>query len=318
MTENASRKPTLPAPPLERVPWRAVAVYAAAAVALAWLVALPLWLGDRAASPLFTPIASLMMFTPLVATLAVVFGLRVPRTDRLRFLGIWPLRPAGRTIWFAVAAVFVPPVLVIVAALLAGALGLVELDLVGFSGFAETVAASLAASGVDPDLVPVQALVIGQLAAIPLGALVNSFLAFGEEIGWRGWLLPALRPLGVWPALILSGALWGLWHAPLILLGYDFGRTDVTGVLLMIAGCIAWGVLFGWARLRTGSLWPAVIGHGALNAGGAAVLLFAAAGADVDLALVGPLGVVSWIVLAVVVAVLALCGQFRRNVLGPR
>ncbi|GAA4767966.1 CPBP family intramembrane glutamic endopeptidase [Microbacterium gilvum] len=292
-----------------RVPWPAVAVFAVVSAGLAWIVALPLWLGDGIASPVFGLVAPAMMYTPLVATLVVVLALRSPAVGRLRALGVWPLRPVGRTIGFAVAAVLIPPLIVVGAALLAGALGLVELDLVGFSGYAQT----LAASGVDvADLpVPVSVLVVSQLAAVPLGAVVNVVFAFGEEIGWRGWLLPALRPLGVWPALLLSGAFWGLWHAPLILLGYNFGRPDLAGVLLMTGACVAWGVLLGWTRLRTGSVWPAVFAHGALNAAGASVLMLAAAGADIDLALAGPLGITAWALIALVVLVLAAAGQFR-------
>lgn len=152
---------------------------------------------------------------------------------------------------------------------------------------------------------------LAQLAALPVGALFNSIFAFGEEIGWRGWLVPALRPLGTWPALLLTGVIWGIWHSPVILLGYNFGRTDITGVLFMIGGCVAWGILLGWVRLRSASVWPAVIAHGSLNAAGGLVVLFAAA--QPDLALAGPLGVAAWIVLALVVLVLQLTGQFRRQ-----
>lgn len=56
-------------------------------------------------------------------------------------------------------------------------------------------------------------------------------------------------------------------------------------------------------------MWPAVIAHGALNAAGGMVLLFAA-GAP-DLALAGPLGVAGWIVCALVIVVLLVAGQFR-------
>ena len=149
---------------------------------------------------------------------------------------------------------------------------------------------------------------------IPIAAAtVNAFMAFGEELGWRGFLVPALRPLGTWPALLLSGAIWGVWHAPIILLGYNFGRTDITGVLLMTGGCIAWGILLGWLRLRSASMWPAVFAHGMMNATAALVSLLYAAGTTFDMAFAGPLGVAGWIVCAVVVVVLGLTGQFRRQ-----
>ncbi|MBK0417841.1 CPBP family intramembrane metalloprotease [Leucobacter sp. CSA1] len=157
---------------------------------------------------------------------------------------------------------------------------------------------------------PLGLLVALQIAAIPLNALVGSIAAFGEEIGWRGWLLPALRPLGAWPALLLSGAIWGLWHTPVILLGYNFNRTDWSGVALMTVGAVVWGVLFGWVRLRSGSVWPAVLGHAALNASAGLLIWLPAAGEPMEMALVNPLGVSGWIVVAAVVLILLLTRQF--------
>lgn len=103
--------------------------------------------------------------------------------------------------------------------------------------------------------------------------------------------------------------IWGVWHSPIILLGYNFGRTDITGILFMIGGCVAWGVLLGWLRLRSASVWPAVIAHGSLNAAAGLILIVAAT--QPDLALAGPLGVATWVVLALVAVVLQLTGQFR-------
>lgn len=294
----------------QRVAWPAVAVFVVTAMVLAWLVALPLWLsGAGLSSPWAALILPAMMLTPTLAMLVVVFGLRVPRTQRLRFLGMWPLRPAKRVVWMMILGLFGPMVVVALTTFLAAALGWVRLDLVGFSGFAEQLAA--AAPGVA--LPPVGVLVAVQLVMVPVGAIINSILAAGEELGWRGWLVPALRPLGTWPALLLSGAVWGLWHSPIILLGYNFGRPDVAGVLLMTGGCIAWGVLLGWLRLRSASVWPAVLAHGSLNSVAGLVVLLHAAGSTPDLALVGPLGVASWIVIAAIVAVLAATGQLRRQ-----
>ncbi|MGI8392596.1 lysostaphin resistance A-like protein [Leucobacter sp. W1038] len=305
---------------LERVPWRAVAAFVVIAVVLAWLVASPIWLMGGTASPelgLWIQLLGIpMMFTPAVATLVVVFTMKVPKGERLRFLGMWPLRPAKRMIWFTVAALLVPPMIVAAGLFLSAALGFTTLDLVSFSGFAAMLDAQLAA--LDPalreqagELPPLGLLVALQLLSIPLGGLINALFAFGEEVGWRGWLLPALLPLGTWPALLISGVIWGVWHSPLILLGYNFGYTDWRGVALMTGGCVAWGVLFGWARLRSGSVWPAVIGHGALNAAAGLGLLLVAVGTELPMWLVGPLGVVVWAVIAVIVIVLVLTGQLR-------
>lgn len=288
------------------VPWTAVIVFVAVSFALAWLVALPLWLGDGLAEPISVLLLPVMMFTPAVAALVVTFVMRVPaRGQRARFLGLWPMRPAKRVIWLMVAGWLVPPLLVGLGILLSAALGFVQLDLT-FAAFAAELEKAVPAG---TPLPPVQVIVFAQLAMIPVGGLFNSLFAFGEELGWRGWLLPALRPLGTWPALILSGVIWGAWHSPVILLGYNFGRTDLTGVLLMIGGCVAWGILLGWLRLRSASVWPAVIAHGSLNAAAGLVLIVAAT--QPDMALAGPLGVATWIVLALLTVVLVLTGQFR-------
>jgi membrane protease YdiL (CAAX protease family) len=279
---------------------------------LSWLVALPLWLGEGLASPLAGTLIPLMMFTPALAVLITMLALRFPaRGERLRFLGMWPLRPAKRVIGLSVLALFGPTVLVALTLAVAALFGWVTLDLVGLSGFSQNLAAAVPEGTPAP---PAWTVLIVQLITIPIaGATINALLAFGEEIGWRGFLVPALRPLGTWPTLLLSGVAWGLWHSPVILLGYNFARPDITGVLLMVGGCVAWGVLLGWLRLRSASVWPAVFAHGALNASGGLVALLFAAGTTFDMGLVGPLGVASWIVLAVVALVLAITGQFSRQ-----
>jgi len=293
-----------------RVRWTPVVLFVVISFALAWLPALPLWLGDGLATPLATVWITLMMFAPTVAALIVMFAFRAPASGRARFLGLWPLRPVGRFIGFLVIALFAPMAVVAATIAVAALAGWMTLDLVEFSGFAAQLSALVPEGAPLP---PMILLVVGQLLSLPVGAIINTIFAAGEEIGWRGWLQTALLPLGVWPAMLVTGVIWGLWHAPVILLGYNFGRTDVTGLLLMVGGCVAWGVFFGWLRLRSHSVWPAALAHGSLNAAASVALLVVAADTSPDPALAGPLGVAAWIVLAVVVAVLALCGQFRRD-----
>lgn len=288
------------------VRWMPVVAFVLLACGLAWLVALPLWLGAGLAEPLAPLILVAMMLTPAIAALVVTFALGYPaRGARLRFLGLWPLRPAKRVVWLLLIGWLGPPVVVVLSILIAVALGFVQLDLT-FAALSTQLERALPPGAPMP---PVGIVVLSQLAFMPLAALLNSVPAFGEELGWRGWLLPALRPLGTGPTLLLSGVIWGLWHSPVILLGYNFGRTDASGVLFMTVGCVAWGVLLGWLRLRSASLWPAVLAHGSLNASAGLVLVFAAA--QPDQALAGPLGVAGWASVALVIVLLLVTGQFR-------
>lgn len=294
------------------VPWKAVTVFLVTAIGLAWLVELPIWLsGDGLTSPLFFPLTAVMMFTPTVAAFVAVLVVHRPRSIP-RMLGLAPLRPLGRTLGLSALVLVVMPVLTFAAMLLGQALGLTQLDLVGLSGFTELLGSQGAPV---PDRSMVVILAIVSVLTLPLVGMVNAVAAFGEELGWRGWLLPALLPLGTGPALVLTGAVWGLWHTPLILLGYNYGVTDITGVLQMVVWCILLGIVIGWTRLRTTSVWPAVFAHGAVNASVSTLLVtFAAAGSNDRSSVQGSLlGAPGWIVLAVVIGVLVVTGQFRRR-----
>lgn len=296
-----------------RVRWTPVIVFYVVASALAWLIDLPLWLsGQGLRTPGATFIIAASMFAPGIAAVVVVLLVERAGWRRLlRRIGWRPVRPWRRTIWLAVFGIVGSILLPIVTVFAAGALGFVRLDLVHFSGFME-VLHHATPPGVP--LPPAGVLVIAQLAALPLGAVINSFLTVGEETGWRGYLLPSLRPLGTWPALLISGAAWGLWHAPVILLGYNFARPSAAGVGLMVLGCMAYGLLIGWLRIRAGNIWPSVFAHGAFNAAAGFLGLVAAAGTVADPAVVGPLGWLAWVIMAVVAVILLVTHQYpRRN-----
>ncbi|MGH7279923.1 MAG: CPBP family intramembrane glutamic endopeptidase [Polyangiaceae bacterium] len=110
-----------------------------------------------------------------------------------------------------------------------------------------------------------------------LGPLANAFSTFGEELGWRGYLLPKLIPLGGRKAMLMMGAIWGVWHWPAIFMGYEYGfqypGAPWAGPLLFVWIVFLFGTFLGWLYLRSESVWPAVIGHGGINAMGAASLL---------------------------------------------
>src|SRR5690625_6956057 len=105
--------------------------------------------------------------------------MRTPGRRRRRSLGIWPLRPAKRIVWFLVAGLFAPVVLVALTVAVSAALGWVKVDLAHFSGFAEMNAAALP-QGTDP--VPPAGLLAGQLVLNLLVVVIpNTVLPFD---GW--------------------------------------------------------------------------------------------------------------------------------------
>ncbi|MCX7756026.1 MAG: CPBP family intramembrane metalloprotease [Anaerolineales bacterium] len=159
-------------------------------------------------------------------------------------------------------------------------------------------------------------LMIQAIFALTLAPLINLLPALGEELGWRGFLLPQLLPLGQWKALLLSGAIWGLWHAPAIILhGHNFPSHPYLGVLVMMVGCILLGILFGWLYLKTQSPWAPAFAHGAFNAIAPASLVFLRP-EGLDTALGGnPLGVAGWVGMAAILLVLLVLRQFDESTL---
>jgi membrane protease YdiL (CAAX protease family) len=99
------------------------------------------------------------------------------------------------------------------------------------------------------------------------GVLVNCLFALGEELGWRGLLVPRLAETQSFTRTsAISGAIWAVWHWPLILLaGYEGGSRafSLAAFTLMV---VAASFIFAWLRLASGSVWTAVLLHGSHNA----------------------------------------------------
>ena len=98
--------------------------------------------------------------------------------------------------------------------------------------------------------------------------LPNVVLSLGEELGWRGYLVPELtKQFGFKRAAIFSGIIWGAWHLPGVLNGsYGAGSTPLAYRIACFSGLvIATGVIMAWLRMKSGSIWPAVIMHATHN-----------------------------------------------------
>jgi len=91
--------------------------------------------------------------------------------------------------------------------------------------------------------------------------------ALGEEIGWRGFLLPRLiGRFGFSGGCLISGCIWALWHYPALLLAdYNSGTPKLYALICFTMMVIATAFLLGWLRLRSRSLWPCAVLHASHN-----------------------------------------------------
>ena len=295
-----------------RVPvvWSKVGLFYGIALGGAVVVALLLWLVTRVAGPASTLVvqvgaALLYMPLPLVAGLVVEHRQGRPtllsaewRRLRTRF---WAT--VGPSAGYAVVTMLAILVLGFAVAWLAGLAGVPGAGhlVSGDAEFRARLMEVVPGLPADTPLPPVAVVAAGGLVqGLLAGLTINAVFAFGEEYGWRGVLAEELRPLGTVRANLLTGVLWGLWHAPIIVLGHNYGVEWGWGILLMVLWTTPLAFLLSWVRERSGSVLAAAFLHGAYNGtiGFFALLLI---GGHLFVAL--PMGVLMPLVLSVVAAV---------------
>lgn len=146
---------------------------------------------------------------------------------------------------------------------------------------------------------PAWLMVISTLfSGLLMGASINALFAFGEEYGWRNYLVNALRERKFWPAALFIGVVWGIWHFPLILMGHNYPNEPYWGVLLMVVFCVLAGVIELYFVLKTKSMIVAAVMHGTINAVAGMTIYFTLGGNDF---LNGMTGLAGFIVMVVTI-----------------
>jgi len=204
--ELASRTRRAPLVGRGTVAWRHVICFVLLAYGFAWAIWSQLGptimeaLGDGRTPDKFTATitVTLAMYAPALA--AVVMRLFISKEGLRGALG--PL-PSLRT---ALGAVLVPMALILIL------VGVVTATNIGEATPGKPWGTLLA---------------ILTLAGVPIGAA----LAFGEEFGWRGYLLPTLLPLGEVKAAVIVGLIWGPWHLPVLITGLNYPGELIIAVL---------------------------------------------------------------------------------------
>ena len=219
------------------------------------------WLTTIILPDAYTVIWGLFSVLPVVATILT----RVITKDK----SPWYLKPNFRKSWKTyLFAAFLPGIAIFLGGLLYFTLFPQDLDLT-----ARNLVAQYGQYGAPESLLftPRTVILIG-LAFIVLSPLVFPvhIFALGEEIGWRGYLLPILLKLtSQRKATLIHGLLWGLAHAPLIYFGFNYGSNywgaPWTGILMMVLVCVVLGTWLAYVTIRSQSILPAAIFHGAGN-----------------------------------------------------
>ncbi|MFZ5908927.1 MAG: CPBP family intramembrane glutamic endopeptidase [Chloroflexota bacterium] len=276
---------------------KSLAWFLGLAFAISWpLFLLPLLLPDL--EPVTAQLATqglwaLGMWGPGIAAILTTLLVEKKPFGSLRLNRLGPKR---MYLW----AWFLPPVLSLVGGLFSLLFGLAAFD-PQFTLIRESMASAAGGGDVPAGLV----VAIQALLALTLAPFFNVLFALGEELGWRGYLLPRLLPLGQWKAILAGGVIWGLWHAPVIVQGLNYPGYPLAGILMMVVFCTLLGAILAWLTLNTNSPWVAALAHGSVNASAGLPVLFFQPGFDMALGgtLAAPTG---WLGMALFVGWLAL------------
>ncbi len=262
-------------------------------VAVYYAIAFSFTLGLAVALPHSDISVLLSAMAPITAVLVVTF-LTTPAGQRRALWGSFGLRRSGRSVW---------PIACLAPILMAG------------SAYGVAVLLGVAdLRSMDVTLGAVTFQAVNLLTTLATMAVI--FL--GEEIGWRGYMLPRVQQLtSRRRAALVTGFAHGCFHLPLILIAttYDpFGHRWIVAPMVVATLTMA-GVFYAYLWDRTHSVWPVSLAHGAVNTafglGAAAVV----AGSQTDLAYVADeSGVATFLAVAVVGGVLlARAPVWRRN-----
>jgi membrane protease YdiL (CAAX protease family) len=143
------------------------------------------------------------------------------------------------------------------------------------------------------DSLPINFVLLSLIQALIAGATINAIAAFGEEAGWRGFFLKGLKDMHFLKAALIIGSIWGIWHAPLILMGHNYPQHPRIGVLMMTVFCIFLTPIMQYLRIKSKSVIAAAIAHGTMNAIAAVSIMAVSGGNDLTTGMMGIPGLIA-------------------------
>lgn len=144
------------------------------------------------------------------------------------------------------------------------------------------------------DTFPVHPIWLALVQGMIAGVTVNALAGFGEELGWRGFLQRQWASMGFWKSSLLTGFIWGIWHAPLILQGHNYPQHPILGIAFMTVFTMLLAPAMSYVRTRAGSVIAAAIMHGTLNGTAGLAIILIGGGDDLTTGITGVPGMIAW------------------------
>lgn len=140
---------------------------------------------------------------------------------------------------------------------------------------------------------PVNLIWITLFQGLIAGVTINALAGFGEEFGWRGFLLNAFKEMKFFKASVIIGFIWGIWHAPLVLMGHNYPQHPQIGVLMTVLLCILITPLLLFVTIKSKSVIAAAIMHGTMNALAGISIMAISGGNDLTSGIAGLAGFIT-------------------------
>jgi membrane protease YdiL (CAAX protease family) len=257
--------------------------------ALSWTIAVLFFiLGGKWGTPASMMVAMVIMFMPMVSAILVQKAIYKE-----------PLRkPLGISFklnrWW-LAAWFFPPLFAIAAMGMSLLIPGVSYspEMAGFFEMLEGVTTPEQLEQIREQLAafPIHIFWILLIQGMVAGITVNAIVAFGEELGWQGFLLRELSHMKLWKASAIIGLVWGIWHAPMVLQGHNYPEHPVAGVFMMTLLCLLLAPIFSYIRIKAKSVIAAAIVHGSLNGTAGLAVIMVEGGNDLLIGVTGAAGI---------------------------
>lgn len=150
---------------------------------------------------------------------------------------------------------------------------------------------------------PINPVWLSLIQGLIAGITINAVAAFGEELGWRGFLLHEFRNMKFLKASLIIGFIWGIWHAPMILMGHNYPQHPEAGILMMTIFCMLLSPLLMYITIKAKSVIAAAIAHGTMNAIAGISVMMIKGGNDLNAGITGLAGFIAIIVFVALIFV---------------